>query len=340
MARKLIRAAWVLLSIEVFAAGCIVPRPAAGQPPDEPGATAAVEFPTVWANGEPISAESLRGKGVFLYFFEENCPRCRDRWPLLMDKAAKYAADPIVFVAVNSGTSKHELEQYARGVNLTWPILVDQDRSFERRADVGEISLQNVMQAAYLSAGGELRRGDWSDIDGTIRAALAGAKWNVDPDRIPAELLPAWRSVEFCQYAEARPALVKGLASRKEDVKAAAEKLSDFVESRSARDLAVAEASLSEGHKLRAYQRYGVIAEKFAGYSAAEQAAAARRELAKDPGLKKEIVSLKQFEKQRELVYSPKQAVREKARAAIQKLIDAEPASEAARLGRELLHKK
>jgi peroxiredoxin len=299
-----------------------------------------VEFPATWANSDPISAASLRGKAAILYFFEESCPRCRERWPTLMATAAKYADQPVVFIAVSSGTTKSTAEQYARSVGLSWPVIVDMDRSFERRADIGEISLQNTMQVSYLSAGGELRHGNWSKFDDTIRQALEGAKWNVDPEVIPAELHAAWLSIEYGNYVEAKPALTKAIASRKADIKAGAQKLSNFVETCSDKELNLAAKSESAGHKLQAYDRYGAIAERFAGYSAAEKATAARRDLAKDPALKKEITSLKQLEKQRGLANSAKPAVREKARAAIQKLIDEQPDSEAARLGRELLRQK
>ena len=47
-----------------------------------------VQFPATWVNSDPISLESLRGKAVFLYFFEETCPKCRDRWPSLILKIA------------------------------------------------------------------------------------------------------------------------------------------------------------------------------------------------------------------------------------------------------------
>src|SRR5262249_32742713 len=67
-----------------------------------------VEFPSVWVNSDPISAESLRGKAVFLYFFEETCPSCRARWPSIMEKARAYEKEPILFVAVNSGSTKQD----------------------------------------------------------------------------------------------------------------------------------------------------------------------------------------------------------------------------------------
>ena len=134
-----------------------------------------VEFPSVWVNSEPISAESLRGKAVFLYFFEESCPSCRARWPSIMEKASAYEQEPILFVAVNSGSSKQDVEAYARSVNLTWPIIVDQDRSFEKKADIVEVSLQNVMQVAYLTPDGALRHGSWAEIEATVDRALEGA---------------------------------------------------------------------------------------------------------------------------------------------------------------------
>ncbi|HEY4311113.1 MAG TPA: redoxin domain-containing protein [Pirellulales bacterium] len=309
-------------------------------PEDEDEAPATIEFPTTWINSDPISAASLRGKAVLLYFFEENCPNCRARWPSIMEKAHKYDNEPILFVAVNSGSPKQDVEVYARAVNLTWPIIVDLDRSLEQKADLGEISLQNVMQVAYVTAEGDLRPGSWSDLDDTIERALTGAKWNVDPVNMPDDLMPAWRHLEFCQFAEARPTIAKALTSRKPETKAAAQKLSDFVTKRSERDLKAAEKSLTAGNKLRAYERYVAVADRFAGYTAGDKAAAARRDLAKDPALRKEIAAMKQFDKQRELANSPKPVVREKARAAIQKIIDDQPTSEAARRGRELLHKK
>jgi thiol-disulfide isomerase/thioredoxin len=299
-----------------------------------------VEFPSVWVNSDPISAESLRGKAVFLYFFEESCPSCRARWPSIIEKASAYEQEPILFVAVNSGSSRQDVEAYARSVNLTWPIIVDQDRSFEKKADIVEVSLQNVMQVAYLTPDGDLRHGSWAEIEATVDRALEGAKWNVDPADMPDDLMPAWRSLEFCRFTDARPAITKALTSRKTDLKAAAQKLSAFVEERSAHDLEAAEKFAADGNKLRAYTRYSSAAEMYAGYPAGDKAAAARRDLGKDPALRKEVTAMKQFEKQRELARSSKPAVREKARTNIQKIIDDQPDSEAARQGREFLHKK
>ena len=57
--------------------------------------------PGVWINSPPLSVQQLKGKAVFLYFFEETCPRCREKWPALMEKSAEFKNQPIIFIAVN-----------------------------------------------------------------------------------------------------------------------------------------------------------------------------------------------------------------------------------------------
>jgi thiol-disulfide isomerase/thioredoxin len=295
------------------------------------------ELPERWVGAEPMTVASLRGKGVFLYFFEETCGKCKAKWPELMSIAAKHADEPIVFLAVNSGTSPQEVAAYTRSTQLDWPVLVDTDRTFERLCDVGEITLQNVMQVAYIKADGQLTRGRWSDIEGSIQLALKGAKWNVDPAEIPDELKSAWRDLEFAKYAEAAQPLNKSLKSSKPAIKAAAEKLVATVNEKITHELEAAAKAEEENRKSEAYGKYGEVVKQFAGYPAAEPANVRRKEIAKDPAFKKEMVALKQLEKQQALLESPKQAVRDRARAAIRKMIDAQPESAVAQQGRKLL---
>ncbi|MEX2113093.1 MAG: TlpA disulfide reductase family protein [Pirellulales bacterium] len=294
------------------------------------------EFPSTWLNTTPPTKHGLSGKGVLLYFFEETCPRCKAQWPALLDVAEKHRNDPIAFVAVNSGTPAATLQAYARTVNLTWPILVDLDRSFEKTVGINEISLQNIVQVCYISSDGTLKPGRWSDLEDTISKALEGARWKIDPAEIPDELRAAWRSIEFGNDAMAAPAVQKALGSRKIEIKSAAQKLADVVATQAKADMDAAQAEAAQS-KYRAYERYGAIAERYAGYPIVAEANAARRQLGGDPDLRKEIVAIKAIEKQRPLVASNKPAVRQRAIAAIQTIIEQNPASEAARIGREVL---
>jgi thiol-disulfide isomerase/thioredoxin len=296
-----------------------------------------LQFPNVWIGTAPIQLEDLKGKAAILCFYEESCPKCRGRWPGMQAMAQKYADKPIAFVAVNSGTPAPLVAQYARSVGLTWPVIVDLDRSFEsacKNVGVGEISLQNVMKVAYITADGKVYPGNYAKLDDTIERALKGASWHIDPSEIPEELWPVWRSIEFAQYAPAAQALAKARNSRKAEVKAAAAKLAELVDRQAADDLTAAKAETS---KVRAYQQYAAIARRFAGYPAASEAVAAGREIAKDPAYRKELAVVKQVERQRALANSPTSAVRERATAAIKRIISEHPDSEAARLGRQIL---
>lgn len=301
-----------------------------------PKATKEFTLPAVWLNSAPPSKQGLAGKAVLLYFFEETCPRCKAQWPALLELAERHRNDPIAFVAVNSGTPAAKLQAYAESVNLTWPIAVDQDRSFEKAAGLNEISLQNIVQVCYISADGVLTPGRWSDLDDTISRALAGAKWKIDPAEVPDELREAWRAIEFGNYSDSASSVHKAAGSRKPDVKAAAQKLEKVVEDQFRADMEAA-AKTATTSKYRAYELYGTIAEQYAGYPMVSEATAARRTLAGDAELRKEIVAIKAVDKQRTLLASDKPAVRERAIAAIQKIIAENPDSEAARLGREAL---
>jgi thiol-disulfide isomerase/thioredoxin len=293
-----------------------------------------LEFPSLWIGSNPIEVADLKGKAALLYFFEESCPKCKGFWPALMAMAQKYADKPIAFVAVNSGTPAPLVAEYARSVRLSWPVIVDLDRSFERACTVGEISLQNVRQISYITAEGEYQRGNFNKLEDTIERALKGARWEIDPAEIPPELWPVWRSIEFAQYAPAAQPLAKARNARSAEVKAAAEKLAKLVDAKAAEALAAAK---EEKSKIRAHELYAAVARRFEGYPPGDEAAAAQREIARDPGYRQELAAIKQLERQRRMANSAKPAVRERARAAIQKIIDENPDGEAARLGREML---
>lgn len=62
--------------------------------------------PANWINSVPLSLDSLNGKGAVIWFFEEQCPRCRAAWPDLMALAKKHENEPVAFIAVNSGTPR------------------------------------------------------------------------------------------------------------------------------------------------------------------------------------------------------------------------------------------
>src|SRR5206468_2255824 len=106
-------------------------------------------------------------------------------------------------------------------VGIPWPVVVDSDRSIEKSAGVGTISLENIYQAQMLMPDGKLTDGSFSDVEGTVDQGLATAKWRVDPGVVPETLKGAWLQVEFGNFAAASALIKKGLANPKTEVKAA-----------------------------------------------------------------------------------------------------------------------
>ncbi len=207
------------------------------------GADESVQLPAQWLNSPPVTAEQLRGKLVVLYFFEEDCPRCRAAWPEKLDLAKKYADQPVIFVGVNSGTAPGELQTYLREVKIPWPTIVDFDRTFEALADVGEISLENISQLAVITPQGQLVRGAWNDWEGTIARNLGDAHWRVNPSDIPDGLKPVWQSLEVGDFGSALAGLARSKKFKDERSLAAIEKINAAIGQEFDDQLAAAQAS-------------------------------------------------------------------------------------------------
>lgn len=252
--------------------------------------------PAMWLNSPPITSDMLAGKAAFLWFFEEGCPTCREKWPNLLATAKKFEGKPVVFIGVNSGNSRNEVLEYVRDVDCNWPVIVDTDRAFEKAAGVGEISLQNIHQARMIDGTGNWTPGDWSDVAGSVERVLKTAAWRVDPSVVPDVLKPAWVQVEFGNYAAAAPLISKQVNSPKPEVKAAAEKLTDAVRKELDAVATAATQARDGGDKWQAFKQYTALATKFKGFELPTDAVSTLKDLGADEGVKKELVAAKQWE--------------------------------------------
>lgn len=293
--------------------------------------------PTMWVNSGPITSEALKGKAAFLWFFEEQCPRCREKWPSLMELAKRYEGKPIVFIAVNSGNGRPAVEQYMRGVGCSWPTIVDATRQLETRAGVGEISLQNVHQVCVITADGQLRLGSWNEPATSIDQVLAGAKWLVPPEEVPPALKPAWLNIEFNQFAAAGPMVKKAFASNKDEIKQGAAKLNDAVQTKIAADVTAAEEALSAGGKWKAYKTYYQITTQYAGFAMPDGVAEKMKELSTDEEVARQIAATKALDTAKRLLRSTSSGTRRSAAVRLKKLIGDHPGTEAADEAAELI---
>lgn len=300
--------------------------------------TPEIEFPQdphQWINSSPVELSRMKGKGVVLYFFEEGCPSCRAKWPDLNSMAKSHADDPLLFVAVSSGTQRSEMESYVQKSRVGWPVLLDPDRSFEKACDVGEISLNNIMQFSYIAADGSMHRGRWDNPEETVENALKDARWSVDPKRIPESLHPTWHQVEFQYYKAAAPVLVKSLKSKNEEVRTAAKALMEVVQPRIDEMAESADAAYAKRNKMNALRAYTQLADRFKGYELPDVVSSRTKELQADPAVKVELGAWKLYDKAIQQSHNPSQE--EIAVAALKRLVKTKPDTEAGQKAAELL---
>ena len=174
-------------------------------------------------------------------------------WPGLQAVASKYQDKPVLFLAVNSGTPRFELQSYLRKNRISWPAIADLDRSFERSCGVPPVTLKNIYQVRIMKPDGKLVATSPTRMEQALGGVIGAAKWNVDPEGIPAGLKTAWFQIEFGNFTRAATALKKANKSRKPDTKQGARKLLDYVEGKMNKQIEAAKAAESDGKVWQAY---------------------------------------------------------------------------------------
>ncbi len=255
-------------------------------------ALAGPTFSGTWINSAPLKSEGLGGKVVVLYFYEESCPSCRAKWPGLIEVANQFREEPVLFIAVNSGNDAKAVESYLKGVNCDWPALADTDRRFERSAGVPTVSLQNIYQARIITPAGRLVQADPGNLAGAVKSLLPQASWKVDPAIVPASMKPAWKALEFGDYATGMAVVKRTIKSGDEKTRTAAQAMDKAITDDIESLMAQAAKDESAGLRWEAYKAYTRIAANFQGHPRAVEAAAAAKKLAAEKPLKDEIKAL------------------------------------------------
>lgn len=247
--------------------------------------------PARWMNSPPLTKEMLAGKAAVFYFIEETCPNCARRWPGILEAATKFEGQPVMFVMVNSGTSRPEIESYMRTNRINWVAINDWDRSFEQEFGF-EISLQNIGQVQMLMPDGSFKSGNFTDIGASASQAATSAKWKVDPQDMPATLRPAWLAIEFGSYPEAAKGITRGLAGKGPQLEVA-QKLNTVVMDDLTARVAAAQKQLDDGNSWEAYKGFSAIPPRFKGFAIPEEVATRVTELGKNDEVKKEQTAQK-----------------------------------------------
>ena len=124
----------------------------------------APDFTLNGMNGEKLSLAEARKKGpVVAAFFKISCPICQYAFPFLERIFKAYPGSPVTLVGV-SQNDKKETAAFAREYGITFPLLLDDTRSYPVSNGYG---LTNVPTVFLISPGGkiEVSSAGWSKRD-------------------------------------------------------------------------------------------------------------------------------------------------------------------------------
>ncbi|MEQ8849759.1 redoxin domain-containing protein [Botrimarina sp.] len=298
--------------------------------------------PRLWTNSPPLSMAALDGKGVVFYFFEEQCAACAEQWPMLNAMAAKHQGEPVLFVAVNSGTDPRELGRYVSRNRVQWRLVHDPNGSLANAMGVPALTPQGPYFAVRsLNGEGEIESGVGTDFEATVKQALEGAAWRVAPQGIPRELMRAWESIEFGDFASAARAVNRAASSNEEGVKSAAERLQTAVSEHATELAKQAKDALDEGDKWAAYKALNRIVEQFSDYEdlpLVDRVETKRDELAEDAEIERQVEAANLLEKAIATAARGGPAAMRRGKSQLERIVSDHGGTEAADRAQKLLN--
>lgn len=229
------------------------------------------------------------------------------------------------------------MAQYLRKHQISWPVIVDADRSFEVASNVGEISLKNIWQARVLTSDGEFIRANASDLDSAAKRALAGAKWNVDPKKMPSELQATWMHVEFGSFSDASVCLKRFGRSNKPEVKEAVGLLKDYVQQQMDSQLQMAEEANKAGESWEAFQMLSTLETRFKGFDLPASISVDVKHLQRTAEVKNELAAVTRLEQARKVGSSRSPSAQKRALAMLQQITEDFAGTEAAKAASKIL---
>jgi len=99
----------------------------------------APDFTLTNLEGEQVKLSDYRGKGILLNFWASWCEPCKVEMPHMEKQYQLLKEQGIVILAVNIQESHLAVSTFAKRNNLTFPILLDTDKSVTNRYGIGPI---------------------------------------------------------------------------------------------------------------------------------------------------------------------------------------------------------
>jgi peroxiredoxin len=99
----------------------------------------APDFQLTSLDGKPVKLSDYRGRYVLLNFWATWCPPCREEMPALEETYRAYRDRGWVVLGVNIAETKVTVGGFVRQQGVTFPIVLDSDRSVTERYHVEPI---------------------------------------------------------------------------------------------------------------------------------------------------------------------------------------------------------
>jgi thiol-disulfide isomerase/thioredoxin len=121
-------------------------------------------------SGKVTQLDQYRGQPVLLNFWAIWCPPCREEMPLLEAYAQQHRTQGLVLLAINVGDEPEKARTFVDELQLTFPILLDQEQSLSDR-----LLIEAFPTSVFI------------DKDGVVRSIHVG---RFTQEQIEAEITP------------------------------------------------------------------------------------------------------------------------------------------------------
>lgn len=125
MSKKLKIILTILLASGLLIAGC-------GSDSSSPAAVVgnpAPDFQLPDLDGQTISPNDLKGKPILLNFWASWCGPCRSEMPYLQEIYEERSGEGFMLLAINTGESSPQVQEFLQAYNLSLPVLLDTQNS-------------------------------------------------------------------------------------------------------------------------------------------------------------------------------------------------------------------
>lgn len=277
-----------LRSAFAFASACLLSAMLAGA-----ARGGAPEFPPgSFSDGGHYKLSDFDGKVLVLFFYEQNCPRCRGLIPERNKVVDQFKNKPVKFIAVAPGDTLNDALAYTRETKLKMPAFSDIFGVMQTRYGF-QISMQNIYQFRIIGPKGDIVGMSMEPAE--IEKAVASVSWKYKDAGYHASLSGIIDMLEWNQYEPALRQLKPLVKAGNKAVAESATKLLEAVKTEGAAWLEEA-GKFAEIEPVKAFDLYRKASNAFAGDDLGKQADVALKGLSKNKAVLDELAARDMFD--------------------------------------------